>query len=45
MPIDVGATGLESFIVVTLSFLGTRIIFEVFQMLGIKEIDKGSLNI
>ena len=43
--IGVKATGLKSFIVITFSFLGTGIIFEVFQMLGMEEVDKDRLNI
>ena len=45
MTIGVRATGLKSFIVITFSFLGTGIIFEVFQMLGMEEVDKDKLNI
>ena len=39
MTISVKTTGLKSFIVVTFSFLGTVIIFEVFEMLGMEEVD------
>ena len=45
MTIGVRATGLKSFIAITFSFLGTGIVFEVFQMLGMKEVDKDRLNI
>ena len=45
MTIGVRASGLKSFIVVRFSFLGTGIFLEVFQMLGIKEVDKDRLNI
>ena len=38
MIIGVRATGLKSFIVVTFSFLGTGVIFEVFQMVRIEEV-------
>ena len=37
--------GLKSFIIVTFSILGTWIIFQVFQMLRMEEIDKDRLNI
>ena len=40
MAIGVRVTGLKSFIVVTFSFLETGIIFKVFQMLGMEEVDK-----
>ena len=42
---DVKAIGLKSFMVVVFSFLGTGIIFDVFQMLGIVEDDKDKLKI
>ena len=44
MTIGVRAIGLNSFIVVTFSFLGTGIIYEVFQMWGMEEVDKDRLN-
>ena len=44
MTIGVRATGPKSFIVVTFSFLRTGIIFEVFQMLRMEEVDKDRLN-
>ena len=44
MTIRVSATGLKSIIVVTFSFLGIGIIFEVFQILGMEEVDKDRLN-
>ena len=45
MTMYVRATGLKSFSVVTFSFLGTGFIFEAFQMFGIEEVDKDTLNI
>ena len=45
MTIGVRATCLESYIVITFSFLGTGIIFEVFQMLGMEVFDKDRMNI
>ena len=35
----------NGFIIATLCFLGTGIIFEVSQMLGIEEFDKDIMNI
>ena len=40
MTTGVRATGLESFIVNTFSFLGAEISFDAFQMLGMEELER-----
>ena len=45
MGMGVRGKGFKSFIVVTFSFLGTGIIFEVFQMMGIEKVDKDRFNL
>ena len=45
MTIGVRATGGKSFIAIILYFFWTGIVFEVFQILGMEEVDKNRLNI
>ena len=46
MTINVRATSLNSAIYfLTFSFIGTGVIFLVFQTLGVEEVDKDRLNI
>ena len=45
MRTGVRATGFKSFTVISFFFLGTGINFEVFQMLGMEEVDKDRSNV